>query len=282
MFYNYLSSWGNVFTKKIGEDNNYINFEASPYGFYPSAIGTKACPVCRDPGAWSDCIGTKQSRTKYICDESTSYECVLQSESRTCCGCTSGEWSSCSNGIKTRTTYDCNSQTGFQCSPKQESETCISDTSQQTAQNAIASAETAISNAKNNKKDTSLAKTYLSQAENFMATNDYTNAFTWANKAKEAADTAPDISSPAFIFPVPIEYLIIIIVAVVGSVAGFFVFRKIKFKIPTSSSKCIVCNNPTQMKFVCTSCKNNACFKDSRVYQGNIYCINCLKKMGFK
>ena len=47
-------------------------------------VTPKKCPTCPPCTEWSECINGKQTRTCYVCNETTNYECVAYTETRDC------------------------------------------------------------------------------------------------------------------------------------------------------------------------------------------------------
>jgi PGF-pre-PGF domain-containing protein len=44
----------------------------------------KRCPICPEPTDWSECMEGKQTRTKYVCNETTNYNCKIFLETQEC------------------------------------------------------------------------------------------------------------------------------------------------------------------------------------------------------
>ena len=44
------------------------------------------CPVCPEPGNWTDCVGGEQNRTNYYCNSTSSYDCQNYTQVNSCGG----------------------------------------------------------------------------------------------------------------------------------------------------------------------------------------------------
>lgn len=148
--------------------------------------------------------------------------------------------------------------------------------------NAINRAQDAIDKAKNENKNTSTAESLLARANNSYNTGDYATAQSLANSAKTAAENAPVKEQPFFL-PVPLKYLLMIIIIAVVAVAAFFLYKRYGYKLhktPSVSTQiCSICGKQTAMDFRCSNCGQPVCFKDARIYKGRIYDTNCLKQI---
>jgi len=281
----YDSGWKELETEPefVTVDYNYYKAESS--GLFRFGINSppKQCD-CEDPSPWSSCSNGQKSRTVYECNQETDYECIAKTEKQACCDDDdkpeSSEWSECINGQKTRTVYQCDTTGDYgEWKEKTETQDCVS---QQDALNAINRAQDAIDKAKNENKNTSTAESLLARANNSYNTGDYATAQSLANSAKTAAENAPVKEQPFFL-PVPLKYLLMIIIIAVVAVAAFFLYKRYGYKLhktPSVSTQiCSICGKQTAMDFRCSNCGQPVCFKDARIYKGRIYDTNCLKQI---
>ena len=270
----YVYGWQKLDTQKIKNDSNFTYYITKAPGFSLFGISAQKseCPACNPPTAWSECSNGRQARTNYICDQTT-MACSAVQETQTCCpACPSAtDWSDCANGVQIKKIYECSSSTNYQCLLKEDSKSCITT---DVVQKAMSDANLAITTAERDSRNVTKAKELYSRAQASFAASDLENAKKLADEAKTAAISAPKIAMPFFL-PLPMEYFIIIIVAGVGAGAGFLIWKK-KLRAPL----CIVCARPTAMKFICNTCNGHVCFRDSKIYQGKIYCNNCTKRLG--
>ncbi|GEM_PF-4173900 len=271
--YKYTFGWDKIPTTRVKNDTTYTYYQATIQGLGLYATdGQKAdCPICNQPTAWSSCINSVQTRTSYVCNDPI-IGCISAQESSACCPtCPANSESACINGVITKKAYRCGPDTNFVCSESIATPSCISS---QDAQTAINNAITAIDKADKDSKNTTTAKDLLLRSQAAFAISDYQNARQLASDAEASAKSSPILAKPFFL-PIPFEFLIIAIVAAAASGAGILVWKK-----RLGASLCTVCAKPTAMKFLCGTCNGHVCFKDSKIYQGKVYCSNCLRRLG--
>jgi len=92
---------GDYLTPEIGQDSAFVgvrfpNFRCpsavyctnETVGFSASGklilCSHKECPICPEPSEWSECINGEMTRTVYVCNEETNYECKPQIETAQC------------------------------------------------------------------------------------------------------------------------------------------------------------------------------------------------------
>ncbi|MEM7817851.1 MAG: PGF-pre-PGF domain-containing protein [Candidatus Aenigmatarchaeota archaeon] len=121
------AGWQELPTEWLASDSDYQHYRASSPGLSVFAIAgpIATCPAsCPEPGLWGACTEGIASRTEYVCDAETGFDCGPRVVTKACAPellcpiCPEpSEWGVCAEGVQARTEYACSAETGYACSP---------------------------------------------------------------------------------------------------------------------------------------------------------------------
>jgi PGF-pre-PGF domain-containing protein len=264
----------------LNKTTNWTYYETSSPGlsFFAIAGPVRECPTECPVGAETPCTpGTdgkgRKSVTTYSCNAATNYTCAINTEQQFCCpACQQpGNWAACANGQQTRTAFGCGNETGYKCEQFTDEQACVDEA---TARAAIASAQAAVTTARQAGKNVTSAEALLAQAQDALTAGNYENSRSLSIQAESAATVA--LSLP--VTGLPIEVIAAILVAIVVIVVVVLVLRRRKASAHAMNI-CIVCGEPTTLRTRCSNCGQYACIKHLQTIAGRPYCSNCVRRM---
>jgi hypothetical protein len=220
-----------------------------------TAFEVRGCPSCQPPTDWSECERTatgelQQYQVYYECNENTDFKCVFRTKTQNC---------------------------------------TLGGANREDARSAMEAADAAIAAGKGADKDVREAQNLLAEADAAYARGLWELAKAKADGAKTAAETAKPVEVPGT------NYLPYMAAVIVILIALWMLLKFGKIHLPVAQgftpppqpepSKgtgqvCGVCGKPFPKLYTCEECGTRVCFDDARTWQGNIYCINDLRKKG--
>jgi PGF-pre-PGF domain-containing protein len=131
-------TWEVLRTIRVSEDAVWMYFEINNtrLSLYALTGEPPACPTCPAPSGWSECGGVvinqqghgNQTRTEYVCNESTYWECEPVVAYKPCLFCPPlpepSPWTECDRGLQTRIEYYCSEATNFTLRPRTAQQRC--------------------------------------------------------------------------------------------------------------------------------------------------------------